>query len=163
MKEDNPISLSFEEMSQYPIARRFGNMVALGRDEKGYPRFLLGPHCNNSPMQTRSSSLPSSSAPSSSGCSSTATTPGFPPSGRSSSRSHAAPSCSAISGSASPAPESPTRRTQPPPSSERTAASAISASWCGIGGLSTVSSAECALPSWTTTVPGWASAWAGTT
>lgn len=46
MKEENPISLSFEEMSQYPIVKRFGNMVTLGRDQKGYPRFLLGPHCN---------------------------------------------------------------------------------------------------------------------
>ena len=32
MKEENPISLSFEEMSQYPLVRRFGKMVALGRD-----------------------------------------------------------------------------------------------------------------------------------
>ena len=45
-KEDNPIAISFEELSQYPITKRYGNLKVVWKDKHGNPKFMLGPHCN---------------------------------------------------------------------------------------------------------------------
>jgi hypothetical protein len=43
--EEQRIDIQHEEFSEYPLAKRYGNMKIIGKDKFGEPRFMLGPHC----------------------------------------------------------------------------------------------------------------------
>ncbi len=44
-KEENSIAISFEELSQYPIVKRYGNIKVIRKDKFGNPKWMIGPHC----------------------------------------------------------------------------------------------------------------------